>query len=423
MIYNADTAEIHPPGAVRPDFSRSLHYTLTLGNRNMSIRVLHIITRIANGGAGENTLYSINGLDKGKYRIDLAIGAESEPGLLDRIGLDPAIRLIRVSGLRRDPSPLQELKAIRELRKIIRDGGYQIVHTHGAKAGILGRYAAHRERVPHIVSGIHAITFSDHMSAVTRPIYRFLEWWVGRFTDRFIAVGEDMRRKFIAAGVGNPEQYRVIHSGMDIARFRRAAEMSAAERRELRSSLSIPENATVVGKIARLEPRKGHHYLMEAAARIHREDPSVYFLIVGDGPETDRIKALAAELGISRNVVFAGYRTDVERFFSLSDVVVLASLWEGLPRVLVQAAVVGKPVVTFDVDGAWEIVEEGRNGYIVPIDDVPALSERIQLLTGDPDLRARMGAEARCMVDDSWSVEAMVASIDQVYSDLIDPGP
>ncbi len=391
--------------------------------------VLHVITRLANGGAGENTLYSVNGLDHDRYAVDLAVGEESEPGLLEKIGLNPAVRLIEVPGLRRDPAPLREAAVIRELRRVIAAGGYRIVHTHGAKAGVLGRIAAARERVPVIINGIHGITFSERMSPVARTIYRLMERRVGRKTTHFVAVGEDLRRKYVAAGVGRPDRYRVIHSGMDVERFRAAAALSDSERARLRTELAIPEGAIVIGKISRLEKRKAYHFFVDAAARILSGVPGgqpsapalpdLRFLIVGDGPDTGRIASLVAERGLTDSVIFTGYRTDVERIFALCDVVVLTSLWEGLPRVLVQAAAAGKPVVTFDVDGAWEVVREGHNGFVVPSGDVGALADRIARLVTDDDLRARMGDAATSMVDDSWTVDAMVERIEALYAEAL----
>ncbi|MFP4331305.1 MAG: glycosyltransferase [Spirochaetaceae bacterium] len=388
------------------------------------LRVLHIITRLANGGAGENTLYSVNGIDPERYKVDLAVGENNEQAMIDKITISPDVSLKTISGLRRDPSPWQELRALSEIRRLIREGNYAIVHTHGAKAGILGRIAAHREGVPVIINGIHGITFSDQMGRVSREVYRLIERYVARFTTHFVSVGEDIKEKYLAAGVGSREKYTVIHSGMELSRFQAAADLPAEEIAAIKEELGIPPQATVIAKISRLEKRKGYPYFLRAAQRLLRscspQQTGVYFLIVGDGPELESMRAYASELGVAERVVFTGYRRDVERMFAASDIVALTSLWEGLPRVLVQAAACGKAIVTFDCDGAWEIVEEGRTGYIVGMKDEANLYRRLDRLVADRRLREEMGRRARSKVDESWSREAMIRSIETLYDQLLE---
>ena len=383
------------------------------------IGVLHVITRLAGGGAGENTLLSVNGLDHGTYRVDLAIGADSEPELIKAIGLHRSVKLHLIPELVRSPNPVGDLCAVRRLRTLIRNGGYRVVHTHGAKAGIVGRIAAHRERVELIVNGIHGITFSAEMGRLRARAYRSIERRVARWTDAFVSVGEDMRRKYVAAGIGRPKQHHVIRSGMHLERFRRAAQLTATDHAALRAQLEIAPEQPVVGMVARFEPRKGHRYFLDAAARITATDDArpnaAVFLLVGDGPERDAIARYADALGLRSQLRYTGFRNDVENMFAISDVIVLTSLWEGLPRVLVQAAAVGVPAVTFAVDGAWEIVRDGETGFVVPMRDSAALARRIEQLLADPATRRRMGAAARELVTDEWSVQTMVARIDRLY--------
>lgn len=388
------------------------------------MRVLHIITRLANGGAGENTLYSVNGIHPEEYSVDLAVGENNEPAMMEKIRISDRVTLLTVTGLRRDPSPASELTALRQIRRLIREGNYAIVHTHGAKAGILGRLAAKKEGVPIIINGIHGITFSEEMGRLSRTIYRWIERYVARFTTHFVSVGHDIMNKYLEARIGEPEEYTVIHSGMELSRFQEAGTLPPAQIVAVREELGIPPEATVVAKISRLEKRKGYPYFLRAAQRVCQscspQQSGVYFLIVGDGPEMEPMQALARELGIADQVIFTGYRTDVERMFAAADIVALTSLWEGLPRVLVQAAAVGRPIVTFNCDGAWEIVEEGTTGYIVGMRDEESFARRLERLVADPELRRNMGAAARAKVDESWSREAMARSIEELYRRLLE---
>ena len=427
---------------------------------NRAVRVLHILTRLANGGAEDNTLHTINGLDHTRYEVDLAIGGPSERGSLDKTGLHPAVRLLPVPHLQPDPAPAAELSAVRELRAIIRTGGYRIVHTHGSKAGILGRMAARRERVPVIVHGIHGISFHPSMGGVQRVLFRFLERWTGRYTAAFVCVGEEMRQQYLEAGIGSPERYSVIHSGMELDRFRGAAAAPAGAAgetaaREVRRELQIPADALIVGTVSRHEKRKGYPHLIAAAQVLLATGTSVrsgasaspetsapnavspdaalppgivlpaevrerlWFLSVGDGPEGEKIRDLVRAAGLEDRFLFAGYRNDVERMFAAMDVVTLTSMWEGLPRVLVQAAATERPVVSFEVDGVREIVADGVTGYIVPQGDRTALAARIARLLTDDRARREMGAAAGSRVNDSWSVEAMVEATAELYARLL----
>lgn len=393
------------------------------------IRVLHIITRLANGGAAENTIYAVNGLDRSRWLVELAIGGqpgEDETDQVEKLAIATDVTVHRIESLVRNPG-IGELKALNELRRLIREGRFSIVHTHGAKAGILGRMAAHREGVPIIINGIHGHTFSPQMNPLARLLYRTIERRVSRHTTHFVSVGDDLRVQYLAARVGDPDRYTVIHSGMELRRFLDAGAVTAAEREAIRAELGIPSDAVVFANISRMEPRKGQRFFLEAASKVDATgsegivQPSAavpWFVIVGDGPEEAALRAQARELGIYERVVFTGYRRDVERMFAMCDVVVLTSLWEGLPRVLVQAAAAARPAISFACDGAHEVITDDENGWVVPMKDVEAVTDRMQRLLDNPTLRERMGRTGRDSVNDSWTVEAMVEEIETLYERL-----
>jgi glycosyltransferase involved in cell wall biosynthesis len=399
--------------------------------------VLHVITRLANGGAAENTIYTVNGLDPRRWTVALAIGGRpgaDEEDQVEKLAIADHVTVHRIPALVRNPGP-GELRALGDLRRLIRAGGYRIVHTHGSKAGILGRLAAYKEGVPVIISGIHGHSFSPQMNPIARLVYRTIERRVARHTTHFVSVGDDLRTQYLAAGVGAASDYSVIHSGMELDRFIEAGRMDMEERAALRLQLGIPADAVVFANISRMEPRKGHRFFLEAAAGLITSNApgtdsattdgaapmrgQAWFVIVGDGPEEAALRAQAAELGIADRVVFTGYRRDVEKMFGMSDVIVLTSLWEGLPRVLVQAAAAGRPAVSFACDGAGEVITDGENGWVVPMRDTAAVRDRMEHLLADAPLRERLGAAARANVNDSWTVEAMVARIDDLYRRLL----
>lgn len=378
-------------------------------------KVLHIITRFLKwGGAERNTYYSIQGLDPDRYRVDLAIGRDSEPALLKDYSYG---QVFQVNTLVRDPNPFYDPIALLQLYRIIRSGNYHIVHTHTGKAGILGRLAARMAGVPIIVHGLHGTMTSPN--PILDRIYLFLDRFTGRFTDCFISVGEDLKQRYIERGIGDPSKYRVIHSGMDLDSFYEAGDLPKEKIIEKRRELGVAEDEIIIGKVAALEPRKGHQYAIRAARKLMRDHGNVKFLFVGDGWYRPKLEEMVRRNGLEGSIVFTGYREDIADVMASFDIVILTSLWEGLPQVLVQAAAVGKPIVAFDVEGAKEVVKEGVNGFIVPSKDVDALVEKLDYLLRDPERAKSMGAQGRQIITDQWSISTMQHKTRCLYDELV----
>jgi glycosyltransferase involved in cell wall biosynthesis len=206
---------------------------------------------------------------------------------------------------------------------------------------------------------------------------------------------------------------------MDVAPFRRAAALAPAARTALRRAFGIPEDAFVVTSAARLEPRKGQSFLLEAARPLAQRFPRVRFLLAGEGPERAALERQAAHPALRGKVIFPGYVEDLAPVLGLSDAFCLTSLWEGLPRVLVQASLTGLPVVTFGVEGAAEVVRNGESGWIVEPRDVPALTRALETLVWDPARARAMGRRGAGLVADEWDARRMVARIADVYDELL----
>jgi glycosyltransferase involved in cell wall biosynthesis len=382
------------------------------------IRVLHIITRMIVGGAQENTLLSVEGLDElPEYEVTLASGVDNGPegDLLARAR--HTTRLLIVEELGRSVNPLSDLKAFWKLYRLIRKGRYHIVHTHSSKAGVLGRLAAALAGTPLVVHTLHSLVFHDYQPWAINRLWWAMKKICAPITDHFISVSDIISRKAIAAGVDKPEKFTTIYSGMELDWFLKARVDPLKVRREF----NIPEDAPVVGKIARLFPLKGHDQLLDAAPAIVKRHPNVRFFLIGDGVLYDHVCERAASAGILDNFVFAGLieRERIPEMLSAMDVVVHTSLREGLARVLPQALAMGKPCVSFDIDGAPEVVISDETGYIVRPNDSRGLADAISRLLIDPALRARMGEAGRRSVDPAFRAETMVKEISAVYEMLI----
>ncbi len=383
------------------------------------IRVLHIITRMIVGGAQENTLLSVVGLDAmPEYDVTLVSGIDKgrEGELLSQAR--ETAHLIVLPEMGRSINPFSDLAAFWKLYRLIQKGRYHIVHTHSSKAGVLGRIAAKLAGTPLIVHTLHSLVFHEY-----QPWFINRAWWVTKkmcapITDYFISVSEVIVEKAIAAGIAKPEKFRTIYSGMELDWFLNAKFDSARVREEF----GIPLGAPVVGKIARLFPLKGHDQLMDAAPEIVKRVPDVRFFLIGDGMLLEHLQKRATEYGILENFVFAGLvdRTRIPEMISAMDVVVHTSLREGLARVLPQSLAMGKPCVSFDIDGAREVVIDDYTGYLVKAFDSVGLADKVARLLEDKGLRDKFGANGRKHVDPNFRTEKMVADISEVYQMLLD---
>jgi len=369
------------------------------------------------GGAQENTLLSVEGLDQmPEYEVTLASGIDRGPegDLLTRAR--KTTRLVIVPELGRSINPINDLVALWKLYRLIRKGRYHIVHTHSSKAGVLGRVAAKMAGTPLIVHTLHSLVFHDYQPWAINRLWRVVKKICAPMTDHFISVSSIISQKAIAAGIDRPEKFSTVYSGMELDWFLNAKVDPLSVRREF----GIPEDAPVVGKIARLFPLKGHDELMDAAPEIVRRNPDVKFFLVGDGILYDHLRERAQKLCILDNFVFAGLidRERIPEMLAAMDVLVHTSLREGLARVLPQALAMGKPCVSFDIDGAPEVVITDETGYLVSPGDSRGLADAISRLIDDPELRLRMGEAGRRRVDPDFRAETMVRQIADVYEML-----
>jgi glycosyltransferase involved in cell wall biosynthesis len=320
---------------------------------------------------------------------------------------------VLVPELARNISPIADIRALWKLYRLIRRGRYHIVHTHSSKAGVLGRIAAKLAGTPLIVHTLHSLVFHEYQPWIVNRTWWLVKKICAPMTDHFLSVSSIISQKAVNAGIDKAEKFTTVYSGMELDWFLNSKADGAAVRREF----GIPADAPVVGKIARLFPLKGHKELMDAAPEIVRRVPNVRFFLIGDGILYDELRERARTAGILDNFVFAGLiqRERIPEMLAAMDVVVHTSLREGLARVLPQALAMGKPCVSFDIDGAPEVVLDGETGYLVRAYDYQTLADRISSLLADPELRAKMGANGRRHVDPAWRAETMVADTAKVY--------
>lgn len=392
------------------------------------MKICHIITRLIVGGAQENTLLTCRGLRERGHDVTLIAGVETGPeGSLWSEAEAIGCRLVRLESLRRAIRPVADLRAIFDLTRILRQLGPDVVHTHSSKAGILGRIAAHRASgtssrlkpatrgagIPLIIHTIHGMSFNRTQSWPVRMGYRLLEKRVGRFTDRFICVADAMTRQAVEAGLALRERFITIRSGMETDRFF----PDSSDRAAVRAEWGVADGHIVIGTIARLFANKGYDEIIAALPAIAEALPEARFVWVGDGKHREPYLRRVAEFGLSDRVVLTGLVSPsaIPRLLRGMDLLVHASRWEGLPRALPQALLTEVPAVSFDNDGAPEVVEDGATGRLVPYGDAAKLAETAIDLALHPDLRLTMGKEGRrrCLEEFDWRV--MVERIEGLY--------
>ena len=387
------------------------------------MRIAHLITRMIVGGAQENTLFNCEDLirlhgDDVLLVTGPALGPEGDLLKQGRGGPDERIDVPTriVPSLRRAIDPWRDTSSYYALKQLLREFRPDVVHTHSAKAGFLGRLAAWKLRVPAIVHTVHGAPFHPYQSAAARNLYCGCERYAARRCHALISVADAMTDLMVQANVAPREKFTTIYSGMDVEPLLKADEHREQVRRELRLA---PEHV-VVGKIARLFHLKGHTDVIRAAAEAIQSQPNVRFVFIGDGILRASLQAQIDAAGLREHFRFTGLvpPNEIPRYIGAMDVLVHASLREGLARALPQALIAGKPVVSYDVDGAREVAIPGQTGYLVP-PDWKNLVQPLLELSNDAALRQRLGAEGRRRFADQFRHEYMTERIRELYQRVL----
>lgn len=376
-------------------------------------RVLHVITRLVVGGAQQNTLLTAQGLRARGYEVELAAGPETGPeGVLP---VPEGIVFYAVPTLVREVRPLADLRALWDLYRLMRRG-YDVVHTHTSKAGVLGRLAARLAGIPVVVHTPHGHVYHGYGDRLKSRAFLWIERLLAPRTDALVALTESEKLEHLQAGVGRPDQWTVIPSGVELHRFQAGTPLR-------RQDLGLAEGSFVVGCVARLAPVKGVDQAVRAVARLHARGCPVHLVVVGDGPQRAELEGLARRLGVQGCVHFLGLRRDVPHLLPLFDVLVLPSRNEGMGRAAVEAQAAGIPVVASRVGGIPDVVADGETGLLVAPEDPEALARALATLATDPVRRTRMGKAAREWVKEHLTAEAMVASLDRLYRQRMEARP
>jgi len=385
------------------------------------MNVVHIITRLILGGAQENTIITCKVLAQRGHDVTLVTGPALGPELFNQ-AQGQGYKVVVINKLRRAINPLNDAVSYFQIKKLLRQLRPDIIHTHSAKAGILGRFAGNKLKAKNpklkIVHTLHGLAFHPYQNEALNKFYIAVEKSAAKRTDFFISVADAMTTQSTAVSIGKPEQYVTAYSAIDEDDF--LEPISQERRNDFRRKYGIGEDAVVLVTVARLFMLKGHEYIIESAKELSKRFKNCVWLFVGDGNLFDHYKQQARDLGLAERIKFTGLLppSKVPLAIQSSDMLVHCSLREGLARTLPQAMLCGRPAISFDVDGAREVVNE-KTGRLIEPRNVGQLIDACAELIEDENLRKKLGEQGRESVREKFAPDTMVDTIEEVYRKLL----
>lgn len=302
-----------------------------------------------------------------------------------------------------------DFSVVGKLASIIRENNFDIVHTHGVRANLLGRLAARQVNRKPVVTTVHSLLEKDYPGFLRRQVNSITERATRGWTDQFIAVSQGLKAKLVSSGVP-ADRVTVIYNGIVTEEFSTPAESGGA-----RAMLGYEPAAPLVGIVARLHPVKGHQYFLEAAQMVLEQRPEVRFVVVGEGPQRPVLEEMAKRLGIAGQVTFTGFVSEVRSLMADLDLLVISSLWEGFGLTAVEAMALGVPVVSTEVGGLPEVVLHGETGLLAPPANSAALAKSMIWVLEHPEATAEMVKKASNVVCEKFTAQVMARRTEELY--------
>lgn len=379
-------------------------------------RVLHVITRMDQGGSAIHTAWMVKLLDRNRYSSSFLCGSLDQLTPEEEHDLKSACEVFAIEpSLKRDPHPFYDFLALARLYKFYKKHNFDIIHTHTSKAGFIGRLAARLAGAKMVVHSPHGHIFYGYFGKLKTQMYIIMEKIAATNTDRMLVFTELAVQDHLDVGVGRKEMFRIVPSGVPLEKYL----TPATPPEQVRENLGIPKGAKVIGGVARIDHVKGIRYLVEAFFILAKKRDNLYLIVAGEGDEREELTALIKEKGLENRAFLLGLRRDVPDLFHAMDIFVLPSLNEGYGKVVVEAMSAGRPVIASNVGGVRTIVEEGVTGLLIPPGKPEAIVNAVEKLLDNPELAAEMGSRGRNSVREERSVAAMIRNLDNIYADLL----
>jgi glycosyltransferase involved in cell wall biosynthesis len=369
------------------------------------VEVAQIVTRFI-AGAGGVALRGALHLDPDRYRVTIVTG---EGGPLADRAREAGMRVLIEPSLVSPIAPRSDATALGRLTATCRRESFDVVHTHSAKAGALGRVAARRAGVPVVVHTYHGFPFHDFQDPVRHAAYVAIERRLARITDHVLAIGTGIAAEALRRGLARPTTLHTVSPVVESETIPRDARSRAVAR----ALLGLPDDVPVVGTVARADFQKAPEHLLAALSQMQRTDAVVAW--VGGGPLLEQTAKRAAQLGLGHRFLMLGERSDVAQVLPAFDLFALSSRYEGLPCAIVEAMRCGVPVVATSVNSVPDLVVPGRSGVLVPPGRPDLMAEALDGLLDDPALAGRLGDAGRELAGASYDAEGLAQVLDDVY--------
>ncbi|MBZ0280263.1 MAG: glycosyltransferase family 4 protein [Anaerolineae bacterium] len=386
-----------------------------MGNERAK-RIMNIIARLNVGGPAVYVTLLTERLHSPDYESMLVCGmVEPYEGDMQYYAEQHGVHPVIIPELGRSLNPLRDLKTIWKVYQLIREFQPDVVHTHTAKAGFVGRVAAWAAGVPVILHTFHGHVFRGYFSPLKTWVFILLERLTARMSDTIITLTEGLRRELAEEyHIARKGRITVLPLGLDLDVFAKQSRKAGT----FRAAWGIPADVPLAGIVGRITPIKNHPLFLEAAARLKGELPNAHFVIVGDGETRTEIEALVDTLGLHGSVTFTGWQRDLPPVYGDLDVLVISSLNEGTPVTVIEALAAGCPVVATAVGGLPDLLDGGKLGRLVKPEDAEALCGGMYaILTQPPD--AAETAKAQAVMIDRYGIDRLIQDLDGMYRGLL----
>lgn len=388
-----------------------------MNQESKKIKIVRVIARLNVGGPAIHVILLTHGLNPDKFESVLVSGVEApEEGDMHHLADEKCVKPFIIPNLGRELNPWRDINTLWQLYRLIRRERPDIVHTHTAKAGTVGRVAALLAGVPVIIHTFHGHVLHGYFGKLKTAFFRGVERFLAARSSKVIAVSEKVRQDLLQYRVGDEDKVIKIPLGLELEPFRHPAPDA---RQRLRSEWRLPEGAFAIGMIARMVPIKRHEDLFRAIPAVIEKHPNTYFIIVGDGELRPELEALADKLGITHHLVFTGFRDDRADVYSAVDLVALTSGNEGLPVAVIEALSAGKSVMATRVGGVPELIEDGVTGFIAEPYNPASIADGFLRALDNPDKTAEMGRRAQDDAIRKYSISRLVGDLETLYQSLL----
>lgn len=373
-------------------------------------KILHVHVLPLVTGSGINTFLTMKGLHD-RYQMEMACAPN---GPLNELVTKYGMVVHPIKNFVSEVSLFKDLHALWQIFMLLRRQKYDLIHTHNSKGGFIGRLAAFLAGGPPVIHGVHGFAFHENERWLRRVLFFALEKLAKHWSTRVICISQPLVELWIQSNLAPREKIRKIYSGIEIMDFKRKYNRS-----KIRTQLGLKPGQIAVGQVSKLWEGKGHEDIMNACPKLIEQIPDLKVFFIGNGPICEKLQSMVDKKGLQNTIVFLGHCDNVPEITSALDIAVLASHFEGMGRVVLEAMAVGLPVVATRVGGIPDLVVDQKTGILIDSHSPQQLAHGILLLATNQELRKNMGSAGQKRVDKRFSASTMVEQIGQLYEEVL----